>query len=262
MVKRYYLPKNVYYTVGRYRKQIMKKNILGLHLLNCSVYNTSNLIIQMLTVLKKIFDKLLPPREKIFFDFFQQGAEICDKLAVILFDIIHEKKERGVQVSLSRNLKRESYELTNKTLKRLNLAFMTPVDREDIQNISILLNKIARTITKGCSFLNTYQLSTFNDMQKAQTATLVEATHELKYAISLFRNFKNTDAISQSSDRMDSIETKGDEIICDAMSDLFSGKYDALTVIKLRDLYKDVEQALDLCFFLSDTLVNISLKHT
>jgi uncharacterized protein Yka (UPF0111/DUF47 family) len=212
-------------------------------------------------VLKRVINKILPPKERIFFDYFQESAENCDKLAAVLFDITH-KKAAHEQLMLARQLKRANNHITKKILKRLNTAFITPIDREDIQNICILLNKIARTIAKGCSFLTTYQLPKLTENLKQQTATLMEATHELKHAVTSFRNFKNSDAISDSSERMDAIETQGDEIMYSAMSDLFSGKYDALTVIKLRDLYKNVEQALDLCFLLSDTLVNVSLKHT
>ena len=208
-----------------------------------------------------MLSKLLPPREKIFFDYFQKSVETCDKLAKVLFDITH-KPATHEQLILARQLKRKNNHTTKKALKRLNTAFITPIDREDIQNICVLLNKIARKIAKGCSFLTTYQLPELTEPLKKQTATLIEATHELKHAVFSFRNFKNTDAISDSSDRMDAIETQGDEIMYSAMSELFSGKYDVLTVIKLRDLYKNVEQALDLCFLLSDTLVNVCLKHT
>ena len=44
------------------------------------------------------------------------------------------------------------------------------------------------------------------------------------------------------------------------MDELFSGKYEALDVIKIRDIYKDIENALDLCFSVSDEVVNVVLK--
>jgi len=43
---------------------------------------------------------------------------------------------------------------------------------------------------------------------------------------------------------------------------LFSGKYDALEVIKLRDIYKEIENALDACFYVSDTILNVVLKQS
>ena len=210
---------------------------------------------------KKIFNRMLPPSEKIFFSYFEESAEICHQLAILLFRITHDGLSEE-QLAFAIRLKRESNSITKKTLTRLNTAFITPIDRDDIQTISILLNKIARTVAKGISFLKTYQLPEFTENLKQQTAALLEACHELKATVLKFKKFKHTDAISDSRDKMGVIETRGDDIVFNAMSDIFSGRYNPLIVIKLHDVHKNVEKALDLCFLLSDTLVNVSLKHT
>jgi hypothetical protein len=59
---------------------------------------------------------------------------------------------------------------------------------------------------------------------------------------------------------MKEIETRGDEILLAATESLFSGKFDALTVIKLRDIHKDLENALDSCYSVSDAVVSVVLK--
>lgn len=68
--------------------------------------------------------------------------------------------------------------------------------------------------------------------------------------------------MTESHHRMKEIESHGDEILYKAMDELFSGQYDALTVLKLRDIYKDIEYALDTCFSVSDSIINIVLKHS
>ena len=62
--------------------------------------------------------------------------------------------------------------------------------------------------------------------------------------------------------RIKDIENRGDEILFDATEELFSGKYDALHVLKLRDIYKGIENALDMGSIISDVIVNIVLKHS
>ena len=47
-----------------------------------------------------------------------------------------------------------------------------------------------------------------------------------------------------------------------AISDLFSGKYEALEVIKLRDIYKEIENSLDTCYHISDMILNIAFKQS
>ncbi len=67
--------------------------------------------------------------------------------------------------------------------------------------------------------------------------------------------------ISDSNNKMMEIENHGDEILFQAMDEIFSGKHEALEVIKLRDIFKTIEGALDNCYSVSDTILNISIKH-
>ena len=92
--------------------------------------------------------------------------------------------------------------------------------------------------------------------------TLFKATEELKTIIYNFKNTTPIKTITESNINMKEIETHGDEIHYQAIDELFSGKYDALSVIKLRDIHKDIENALDSCFSVSDAVVNVVLKQS
>ena len=61
---------------------------------------------------------------------------------------------------------------------------------------------------------------------------------------------------------MKEIETVGDDILLRATTELFSGKYDPVTIIKFRDIYKDLENALDRCHSVADEVLNIALKNS
>jgi len=212
-------------------------------------------------MIKKFLKKILPPQERVFFTYFERSAEICQQSSRILFDVIHEglSEERMI---LARELKHKSNDLTKMILTKLNATFITPIDREDIQQVNLLLNKITRKIVKATLIFKTYQLTEYPETLKQQSDTILKATGELNLIVDKFKNFKKVEEITQSNERMDEIETHGDEVLYHAMLDLFSGKYDSLTVIKLRDIYNNIESALDLCFNVSDTIVNIVLKHT
>ena len=212
-------------------------------------------------MIKKFLTKILPPRERIFFSYFEDSANICRQAAEVLLDVVHEglAEERMI---LARDLKHKNNDLTKTTLTRLNATFITPLDREDIQHVNLLLNKISRKIAKATLIFKTYQLTEYPETLKQQADIMLEATDELNIIVDKFRHFKKVADITKSNERMDEIETCGDEALYHAMLDLFSGKYDPLTVIKLRDIYNNIESALDLCFSVSDTIVNIVLKHT
>ena len=57
---------------------------------------------------------------------------------------------------------------------------------------------------------------------------------------------------------MKKIEMRGDEIINSAIKDLFSGDFETIDVIKLKDIYKDMEVALDSCYAVSDEKASVT----
>ncbi len=204
---------------------------------------------------------LLPPEDKIFYSLFEQSASVC-KDAACLFNDIMTAGITEEHVILAKQYKHKSNDLIKETLKVLNHTFVTPIDREDIQHIAILLNKITKKIIKACLNLKVYRLESYTENMKAQGTTLVKASEELGFIIDKFKKVSSIKEITESNLRMKDIETHGDEIWHNAVDNLFSGQYDALNVIKLRDIHKDIENALDTYFLVSDTVMNIVLKQS
>ena len=95
-----------------------------------------------------------------------------------------------------------------------------------------------------------------------QAETLVKATEALGVILKKFKKVSDVEDITKTNIEMKKLESQGDEIHLRAIDDLFSGKYDALSVIKLRDMYKEIENALDACFYVSDTILNVVLKQS
>lgn len=97
---------------------------------------------------------------------------------------------------------------------------------------------------------------------KEQALTLVQATEKLGEIIKQFKKVSDVEEITELNIEMKEIESHGDEIHRRAMGNLFSGQYEALDVIKLRDMYKEIENAFDACFYVSDTILNVVLKQS
>ncbi len=212
----------------------------------------------MSKLISGIMSYILPPSNDVFYSLFEEGT-LCCKQAAALFNEILENGITEERIARARQYKHAGSKNIKKTLKVLDTSFVTPIDREDIQNISSLLNKITKKITRSCVNLKVYRLETFTENLKNQSQTLIAATEELEQ---IFANFKKP-TISDMTSRnlkMKEIETRGDEILLAATEALFSGKYDALNVIKLRDIHKDLENALDSCYSVSDAVVSVVLK--
>lgn len=207
-----------------------------------------------------LLEKLLPPENKIFYTCFEDSAEICKQSAILFHEIMTSgfNEDRFIR---AKSFKHKSSDIAKLTLYHLNSTFVTPIDREDIQLVASLLNKITKRIIKVSINLKVYRLDQYNENMKKQAETLIKATEELTYIVSLLKKISLIKEITESHNRMREVESHGDEIYHKAMDELFSGQYDALSVIKLRDIYKDIESAMDSCFSVSDNIVNIVLKH-
>lgn len=202
---------------------------------------------------------IMPPEDKMFFTLFQDSAEICMETAK-LYDEIMRNQLTDEQKEIARKFKKKGSLSFKLTLKQLNKSFITPIEREDIQYIAVQLNKINKKIIKACLNLEVYRLTEYTEEMKEQALTLLQATEQLGKIIKKFKKVSDVEEITKENIAMKEIESHGDEIHRKAMYELFSGKYDALEVIKLRDIYKEIENALDACFYVSDTILNVVLK--
>ena len=175
---------------------------------------------------------IMPPEDKLFFAYFQEALK---------------NKKKG----------KVTYRAT---LKQLNKSFITPLEREDIQIIASQLNKINKKIIKACLNLEVYRINSYTDEMKEQAFTLISATEKLKEMMKEFKKVSDPEKFTKLNIEMKEIESRGDEIHRSAMFNLFSGKYDAIDIIKLRDMYKEIENAFDACFYVTDTILNVVLK--
>lgn len=207
-----------------------------------------------------LLERILPTEDKIFYSLFEESTKVCKDAAILFHEIMHQGFNED-RLILAKRYKHKSNDLSKETLTQLNNTFVTPIDREDIQNLASHLNRITKRIVKACVNLRVYRLQEHTENMKKQAETLLKATEELTFIVSHLKKVTQIKEITESNHRMREIESHGDEILYRAMDELFSGKYDALTVLKLRDIHKYIENALDTCFTVSDEVVNIVLKH-
>jgi len=212
-------------------------------------------------MIKAMLNKILPPKEKAFFALFEASAQTCCECASLLLETVNNKLT-DENISRARSLKKASNNIMQQVLTTLHHSYITPIDREDIQAISTNLNNVTKKTTKSILLLNTYQLPKYTDYLKQQAVILTDAANKQLMMINKFKDFKKTRTITEACKQMKDLESKGDDVLYHAMLDLFSNGYDTLTVIKLKDVYNNIEKALDICFSVAELLVNVSLKHT
>lgn len=208
-----------------------------------------------------IFEKLLPPKNTVFYDCFEDAARNCNDMATLFNDaLLHGITEE--RLIKARALKHRGSGLERETTNKLNTTFVTPIDREDIQALATMLNKITKKIVQAFMNLNVYRMTSYTEEMLQQSKAILKATDELIRSVSLLKTISRTKEITASREAMKEIEMLGDDILYRAMDKLFSGEFEAIEVIKLRDVYKVLESAMDNCFNVSEAILNIALKNS
>lgn len=206
------------------------------------------------------FEKLLPPENKVFYDMFEESAKNSNAIAILF----NQALMTGVSEELlikAKTLKHRGSTLERETIRKLNSTFVTPIDREDIQTLATMINRITKKIGQAFMNVNVYGIKNITEEMLQQSKTIVNATEELMNIVGLLKTISKTKEITESREAMKEIETFGDNILYRATEKLFSGEFDAIDVIKLRDIYKELESALDKCFSVADEILTIALKN-
>lgn len=208
-----------------------------------------------------ILEKILPPKNTIFFDKFEDAANTCNKIAILLNDVVVNGLTDD-KIIKARTLKHRGSNLERETIALLNSTFVTPIDREDIQLLASMLRKISKKIGQAILTMNVYNIEKYTEELIQQAETVLQASKELIRIVGMLKTLSKTKEITESREVMKEIETLGDEVHYRALSKLFSGEFDSLEVIKLRDIYKILESAMDKCNAVSDVILNIALKNS
>ena len=214
-------------------------------------------------MLRKIIKSIIPSKGELFFILFEEGALNVHHSAQILVDIINSKDNQELTqlCSNAKILKQKANEINKKVLQSLNKMFITPIDRGDIQELSGFLNKLTKRIVKISNKLDIYKIDANTDDCMIKSAyTLLDMTNKLLDCIRGLRVGDNK-KIENSSQLINDLEEDGIEDFRHAINEIYSGKFDTLTILKLKEIYKSIDNAIELCVNATDLTVQISLEN-
>lgn len=213
-------------------------------------------------MLRKLIRAIIPSKGDIFFNLFVAGAENVHQTANIFASIIGAK-DKATEAQLSNELrqqKQKALEIEKKVMIELNNQFITPIDRGDIQELSVLLLKLTKRIVKTNTKLQIYGIDMkVDDCLIGSATTLQNIT---KVVVDIMKALKdgNYDRINNDEQLTDEFEENGVEDLRRAMKEMYSGNYDTMMILKLKEIYKSIENAIDTSVNVADLVMQISVK--
>lgn len=198
------------------------------------------------------------PRERRFYDLFEQQAAVIVRSAVLLEQALTDSASPIRYQQEIKDFERQGDQITHEVVVTLNRTFVTPFDHEDIYALASGLDDILDYIEEVADTANLYRITTIPEPARELARLLSRAVVQLEQAICKLESGKG---IEEHSAEVHRLEDVGDSISRHAIAELFGGQYPLLEVIKLKDLYVLLEDALDRCEAMANVLEGIATKN-
>jgi predicted phosphate transport protein (TIGR00153 family) len=201
----------------------------------------------------------LVPRDRVFFDLFTEAGQNSLRAARLLDQMMAEWPDDG---GLARDILKAESEgdrITHDIVQRLNTTFVTPIDREDIYGLATQMDDIVDFTEEAADFLGLYKIEAPMEQAQALTKVLVASCEQLAEALGHLRDFKDLDRYWIEIHRL---ENEGDRISRDAVASLFSDGIDPMVVIRWKDIFAVLEEAIDATETAAQILEGIVIKNS
>ena len=201
----------------------------------------------------------LIPKTTEFFDLFTAAGENALKTARKADERFRSYPESTVTQEEVKDLENAGDDLTQQIIELLNTQYITPFDREDIYELAKAIDDVVDFIENASDLLGLYRVDGPMEESYEQCRVLVEAAENLAAALAELRGFRGAQRHLVQVKRL---EDEGDRIVRDAIAALFEDdRVSPLTVIRWKDIFEALEDAIDACETAADVVGNIVVKN-
>jgi predicted phosphate transport protein (TIGR00153 family) len=201
----------------------------------------------------------LVPQKREFYELYNRAAantvEISGKLVELLDAFPDGASDRMRDI---KELEHAGDGLTHDLIDLINRTFVTPFDRDDMYRLAGVLDDICDHIDDSAEKLVGYGVEHVPEAARQQAQVIQRAAAKLCEAVALLDGFRDS---KKQLIELRTLEDEGDDLIRRSISELFHTETDALAVLRWKDIYEQLEEAVDACENAADVLEAILVKN-
>jgi predicted phosphate transport protein (TIGR00153 family) len=182
------------------------------------------------------------PADTTFYDLFTRSAAHLVDGAALLAEMLGDGNDRAAIAKRMRDAEHAADETTHDIIKRVNTTFVTPFDREDIYALASGLDDVMDFMEEAVDLTMLYEVEKLPGRLADQVEVLQRCAELTAEAMPRLQSMKGLEEYWIEINRL---ENAGDKSYRHILAKLFSGKYDALDVLKLKDVVDSLEHAVD-----------------
>ncbi len=197
------------------------------------------------------------PKDENFFELFRRQAALvrqgCDQLheMVRAFDRLEERAKA------LKDLEHQADLIAHEQFERLNRTFITPIEREDIHDLTSGLDDVLDAVEAIASRIVLFKIPAMTPKAQQLTRIVAACGVQIEQAVDHLKDFKGMIPFTIEINRL---ENEADTLSREATAELFDGKHEFLDVVRWKEIYGRLENAADQCEDVANVIEAIVLK--
>jgi uncharacterized protein len=200
--------------------------------------------------------------DRSFYEAFGQHAARIVEAGKLVAEILRDP-ERSPEISKAVKTAEEAGDkITHETIARLHKTWITPIDRADIHSLISALDDVLDLIEAVSERVALYEVKSLPDFVVKVGEVLEQATEAVNKAVLLLPQVKQPKEMLDLCIEINRLENEADKSYRHALATMFKGGYDAIEVMKWRDIIDNLEAATDRCEDVANILEGIVLEYS
>ena len=201
------------------------------------------------------------PKDKKFAVLFEQSAQNAVKIAQQLRDMVYVWENVRERVGIIVDLEHQGDAVTHQIMAQLHRTFFTPLDREDIAVLAHSLDNVTDFIHAAADTMLLYNVDRPTEKAKELAEIIVQVVTEVEMAVSEMNRKIEGNKLIKRCVEINRLENVADDVYRSAIAELFADSKDIAYLVKWRDIYQHMEDAVDSCEDVADILEGVVLKY-
>jgi uncharacterized protein Yka (UPF0111/DUF47 family) len=201
----------------------------------------------------------LIPREEKYYALLENLVGKVRSGAALFVDLLADYEQRAGYAEQIKAIEEECDQLVADIVAKLNTSFITPIDREDIYLLTTRSDDIIDEVNGLARRLEIVNAVRLRPDVPEIAGLLASALVEVEAA---FGQLQKRNGVTEHGRRVRRLEKRGDVLYAEALHRLFTEEPNPIEVIKWLSIYEQLEDAIDRCKHLAESLESVVVKHT
>ncbi|MBM4335290.1 MAG: DUF47 domain-containing protein [Deltaproteobacteria bacterium] len=202
------------------------------------------------------------PKKTEFFGLFSKHAALCVEGAGLLRDLLRDPSRAEEGYQRIHAVEHQADRICQETMEMLHSSFITPIDRSDIHAISSRIDDIMDHIEATAQRIWLYEIQRPTPEMLEMSENVVSATHAMKAAVDGLAGSLPAEKMRALCLNVKTVEKENDRVLRRATARLFKEELDARALIKWKEIYEDVEGAIDRCEDVANVVEGVVLENS